>query len=102
MRYGSPPAQDKLTENINGSHSWAKQNRFSRLFGVYPFQGLMYSREFIVPVMMTLVIIESFVIPYKTLEIYGIPLTPLSVYILIILSVKLVKTFDFIAKMNRR
>jgi len=49
----------KFLENLNDGKSWEKSNTFSKIVGVYPNQGLVYSDTFTAPILLVLALIES-------------------------------------------
>jgi len=80
----------KMTYEMYNGKTWEKQNFFAKLFSMYPFQGLFYSWEFIISVLIVLVIIESVTMP-------GI----IAVYLIIITIPKLIYFFSFIWKIKK-
>lgn len=50
--------KNELVKELYKGRSWSEQNIFLKLFGTLPFQGLMYSREFITIILTFLVLIE--------------------------------------------
>ncbi len=49
----------KFLKNLNEGKSWEKGNIFSKIFGIYPNQGLVYSDTFTAPILLLLALIES-------------------------------------------
>lgn len=93
---------ERLMENIAGKSVWSKQNKFLKIFGVYP-PGLLYSREFIPIIFLLLVFVEYLTGSYIRIkfvfywQIVGI----LPIYFFIIIGVKLIKTIIFISKIKK-
>jgi len=81
--------KELIKERYRGS-SWHEQNIFMRLFGILPFQGLMYSRDLIVFILFLFVLIEW---------ISGIIILPF--YIFIVITVKTVRISYLIYKINK-
>lgn len=81
--------QDKLVKELYKGHSWSKQNIFLRLFGIFPFQGLMYSRDLIVMILIFLVLIEW---------VSSIIILPF--YISLVITVKTIRVSYLVYKIN--
>jgi len=85
---------------MHNGETWEKQNFFAKSFSMYPFQGLFYSTEFIIPVLIVLVIpvlivlviIESVVMPEISI---------IAIYLVIITIQKLIHFFSFIWKIKK-
>jgi len=94
--------QKQLMDRISEGHSWSEQNIFLKLFGIYP-PGLIYSREFIVPILILLVIIEYSLTRFTDFPqiLYGQTIGILSVYLFIVGFVKLIKVVRFISKLKK-
>lgn len=58
----------RFLEDLNQGRSWEKRNIFSKMCGVYPNQGLLYSDTFTAPILLVLALIELFLN-----FIFGIP-----------------------------
>ena len=97
-------AHKKLVERMDEGKSWSKQNFFLRIFGIYPFPGLFYSREFLVPISIFLLIIEYFlsVLTNFKLFFFGQIFGILSIYLLIVGIVKLIKITSFIIRLKKK
>ena len=95
--------QKKIINKINNGRSFSKQNIFSKLFSIYPLQGLVYSDYFIGPLLMVLILIELSLYFYFNLKIVLFNLTfgIISIYILIICISKLIWITKFIHKMKK-
>lgn len=92
----------RLIENINKGKSWSEINTFSKLFGIYPFQGLIYSDRFVIIILMVLTIIDywlEFSIGLPRIYNYLIWLMPL--YIIIVSISKIIWAIFFVYKMER-
>jgi len=94
--------QHQLIIKINEGRSWQKQNIFLRLFGIYPFEGLFFTRQFIVPVLMLVLIVEYYTLIYFNLPIhfYGQAVGFLSIYLFAVMIIKLIKVTSIIFKLK--
>ncbi len=103
LNKGLKEAQNQLMEKLNEGDSWQKQNIFQRVFGIYPFQGLLYSRELIVPILIFLASLEWYLsasLDMPLIKIYGQTIGILSLYLFIVSIVKLIKIAGFISKLK--
>ena len=82
--------QDELIKEVNKGRSWSEQNIFMRLFGILPFQGLIYSRDLIVMILMLFVLIEW---------ISGIIILPF--YVFTVITVKTIRISHRVYKINK-
>lgn len=92
--------QKKLLDKISKDHSWADRNIFLRMFGIHP-PGLIYSIEFIGPILVVLALIEYLVSIYINfpLTVYGQAIGILSIYLFVVGIAKLIEIVSFITKM---
>lgn len=84
--------QKVMNEMYNGK-TWEKQNFFAKFFSMYPFQGLFYTTEFIIPVLIVLTIIESTT---------ALTISIITIYLIIITMQKFIYFFSFISKIKNR
>tara|TARA_Y100000310_G_scaffold267407_1_gene279386 strand:+ start:8227 stop:9096 length:870 start_codon:yes stop_codon:yes gene_type:complete len=92
--------QKELNGRMVKGHSWQEQNIIFKIFGFYP-PGLIYSREYIDPMLVFAIIIEfvsgKFInIPF---DIFGQAIGILSIYLFVVGIVKLTGIISFITKM---
>ena len=95
--------QKQMWRYIYKGSSWSDCNFFSKIFGVYPFQGLVYSSFFIPPILLFLVIIEFFIqinfnFPFL---FYGHKIGVISIYLFLISISKLIWIIGFIYLMEK-
>ena len=83
----------KMMHEMHNGKTWGKQNFFAKLFSMYPFQGLLYTTEFIIPMLIVLVILEWAIM----LEI-----SIVTIYLVIIIVQKLVHFLNFIWKVKKK
>src|SRR3989338_4760068 len=82
----------KMMYEMYDGRTWEKQNFFAKLFSMYPFQGLLYTTEFIIPVLIVLAILESVVMPAISI---------IAMYMIIITIQKLIHFSSFIWKVKK-
>ena len=82
----------KMMHEMHNGKTWEKQNLFAKLLSMYPFQGLLYTTEFIIPVLIALAILESVI-----LHEAGI----IAIYLVIVAIQKLVHFLSFIWKIKK-
>ena len=93
--------QKKLADEIYNGKSWTQSNIITRLIGIYPFQGLIFSDTFIItPLLFTLAITEYILNTSVGFPSDIIGLMPM--YIIIISAVKIINIFIFIIKLKRK
>ena len=92
----------KLLYNVNEGHSWADGSIFSKLFGVYPFQGIVYTDYHITPILIMLTIVEYFLVSFSNIPvIFGYTLGLMPAYILVVSISKLVWIIAVISKLEK-
>lgn len=96
-------AQTELESKIGKDRSWSQQNIFARLFGVYPFEGLVYSRQILVPILLILVLAEYYLRNSVNLAwaVYGYTIGIISIYLFIVFIIKLIKIIDFVLRLKK-
>lgn len=52
--------RQKFLDSLYSGRSWKQNNIFSRVFGIFPFQGIIYSESIMIPVLMLLIAAEYF------------------------------------------
>lgn len=82
----------KIVFHMHNGKTWEKQNFFAKLFSMHPFQGLLYTTEFIIPILTVLAIFESVIIPEFSI---------IAIYLVIIAIQKLIYFFSFIWKIKK-
>ena len=93
--------QKKMTNCVHDSRSWAQGNIISRVIGIYPFPGLIYTDQFIItPLLFILTIIEYTFNTLIGFPPYIIGLIPL--YLIIISTVKIINITIFLIKLKRK
>jgi len=91
----------KFSDYMYKGKSWEQNNIVTRLIGIYPFQGLIYSDTFIItPILVTLAIIECILSTSTGFPSFIIGLIPM--YIVIISVVKIINISIFIIKLKRK
>ena len=96
--------QNELSKKMEDSKSFANQNLFAKIFGVYPFQGWVYLVEFLLPISIFLVLIEPYATPAIS-KITGLTFGSFglfSLYLAIAAGVKLIWAVSFIYRMKER
>jgi len=90
----------KLWDNIDKHGSWTERNIFLRMFGIHP-SGLVYSIEFIGPILVVLALIEYLVSIYINFPqiVYSQTIGILSIYLFVVGIGKLIRIVSFITKM---
>ncbi|MBW2976268.1 hypothetical protein KY347_02370 [Candidatus Woesearchaeota archaeon] len=103
LKEGLKSLQNRLIKRINKGRSWSDQNIFLKVFGVYPFGGLIFSREFFVPILIVLAGIEYLISPYTNLPLvlYGQAVGILSIYLFVVGIIKLIKIAGFILSLKK-
>ena len=85
----------KIMDELHNGKTWEGQDFFVKLFSMYPFQGLLYTTEFIIPVLIALVILEPAITPEIT------KISIVTIYLGIIALQKLVHFISFIWKIKK-
>lgn len=95
---------NRLMGKINEGRSWSDGNIFSRLFRIYPFQGLAYSVEFIIPILIFLTLIDNLIGPYIGIPVYayGVYFGFVSIYLFVIAVFKTIRISEFVYRMKTR
>lgn len=95
--------EKKIWNYIYKNRSWGTSNFFTKIFGIYPFQGLVYSYYFIVPITLTLFIIDYFLSGASAfpLTLFGFRFGFAPLYLFIVGGVKLIWILTLILKMNK-
>lgn len=91
----------KLMHNVNEGHSWLDCNIFSKLAGIYPFQGIIYTDTFITPILMCLTLIEYSLIVFSGASTIYRPFRIIALYLLIVSISKIIWIIGFIYKMEK-
>lgn len=84
-------ALQKMMYKMHNGKTWEKQNFFAKIFSMHPFQGLLYTTEFIIPILIALVILESATMPGFSI---------IAVYLVIIAVQKIIHFVSFIWKIK--
>jgi len=93
--------EQKLMANIEGG-SWENNNILSKLVGIYPLQGLIYSDTFTGPILIVLSAIEYALSSFIEIPvIFGYPAGIIVTYILIVNFSKTIWILGFIYKMEK-
>ncbi len=92
-----------LDRYIYGGRSWANSNIISKLVGIYPFQGLIFSVHFILPIILMLTLMEiflsaSFEFP---ILIYGLNIGLISSYLFVLATSKIIWIIGYISRIVR-
>jgi len=89
--------------NMFDGKTWNQGNIVSKIIGIYPFQGLIYTETFIIPLLLLLTLIEQGLVMFVNLpEIYGYVLGLMAIYILIISISKSIWLLGFIYKIEKK
>lgn len=89
-------------QDINRGRSWEDGNLFSKLFSISPFQGLIYTETFIIPILLVLTIIEWLLATFLDAPvIFGYGFGVMSVYILIVIISKIIWIVSYISKIEK-
>lgn len=91
----------KFSDYMYKGKSWEQNNIVTRLIGIYPFQGLIFSDTFIItPILFTLAITEYILNTSMGFHSYTIGLMPM--YIIITSAVKIINISIFIIKLKSK
>lgn len=92
----------RIMDEMHNGRSWSEGNVLSRLAAIYPFQGLIYTTEYIQLILIFLTTIEYFIgafIRFPTF--YGITFSVITIYLLIVVIEKFIYYLNFIFKLNK-
>ena len=93
----------KLLDNLSEGRSWTKSGFFSKLFGIYPFQGLVYTDYHITPILIILTIAEYFIVKLAAIPvIFGFAIALIPLYILVVSISKLIWIIGFGYKIEKK
>ena|SRR3989338_5239736 len=74
----------RFLDDLNHGKSWGKRNIFSKICGIYPSQGLLYSDTFTAPILLVLALIEFFLnFIFEIPAIQGYPIGLVLLYVAI-------------------
>ena len=94
--------QSRIMDEMTDGRSWSQGNMVSRLAGLYPFQGLIYTAEYVPLILLFLTIIEFFITQTIRFPVfYGITFSALTIYISILVSEKFVYYTNFVFKLKK-
>lgn len=94
--------QRSFNNFVNKGEDWSEGNFISKIIGIYPVQGLLYSIYFIYPVIIAIAIAELYLISIGlNFGIYGLTFGLIPIYLLIMSLVKLNWAILSYHKMNR-
>ena len=96
--------QNEFGKTISDNKSFAAQNLFIKIFGIYPYQGWLYLGEFVLPIALLLSGAGSYIEAYLTKIVpYGFAEFGLiSLYLILTTFAKLVWTILFIYNMKEK
>jgi len=93
--------QKRLMDKISGGKSFGKRNIFSRLVGIYPSQGVIYTDTFTGPIFIILTVVEYFLSMFANFPvIFGYSLGIIPAYAIIVSLSKTIWIVHFIYKME--
>ena len=96
--------QNEFVKILDAGYSPLKRNILEKLFGIYPFQGLFYLGEFVLPISIALILLEpyanAYLAPFISLKNYNAGLLPL--YLILVVFVKSIWTVSFVYRMYKR
>lgn len=94
--------QQKTAENINEGKSWQKSNILSKITAVYPFQGVIYTDTFTIPIFILIAIVESISHLFGFLVISGYIIRIVPLYMIIVSISKIIWIICFILNMKKK
>jgi len=92
-----------LMNKINEGRSWEKSSFISKIVGVFPFSGLIYTTEFIIIVSILLLLAEMWIGYLKiNLTIFGTGISLIVLYLIAVMFVKIMSVSMFIFKLEKK
>lgn len=94
--------QSRIMDEMTNGRSWSQGNIVSRLAGVHPFQGLIYTAEYIPIILISLTIIEFFIAQSINFPVfYGITFSILTIYASILIIEKFIYYANFVFNLKK-
>ena len=93
---------DRIMNEMHNGRSWSENNILSRLAGVHPFQGLVYTAEYIPLILISLTIREFFIVQSINFPVfYGITFSILTIYASILIIEKFIYYANFVFNLKK-
>ena len=92
----------KFMHNMYGERSWKDGKFISRLIGVFPFQGIVYSDSIMIPLLIILTLADYFRVNFVgSLDVSGYLLGFIQTYIIIVCIAKIIWMLLYISKIEK-